>query len=732
MKKHLKYLLIIVLISNTLLYSQQKDTLQKVDLEEIIITDKQSSTGIDRMPDVKDNVIYAGKKNEVVLLSKSNADLSTNNSRQLFVKVPGIHVWESDGSGIQTSIATRGLSPNRSWEFNVRQNGYDISPDIFGYPEAYYTPPTEAIEKIEVIRGASSLQYGPQFGGLINYQFKKANPVKKISVESAQTLGSYGLFNSYNSLSGTIKKFNYFGFLHYRSANGWRENSKYNSLTGHIALGYQVSKKIRINAEYTKMDFTSQQAGGLTDADFKTNARQSSRARNWFGAPWNVGSIAIKYDITNNLNVQLKTFVTASERNSVGYLKSINFKDSINPSTQQYNTRQVDRDYYQNYGAELRVSLKYNLFKKQHVLAGGVRGYYGTIKRDQLGVGSTGTDFALNLTNPQYGRSLEFSTTNMAAFAENIFYIGNRIKIIPGIRLENIDNTAKGYINTTSTGQINTNKITRSILLYGVGSEISITKKTNVYFNYSLGYRPVTFSELTPSATTEIIDPNLKDASGYNMDLGYRGSLKEFLKFDISAYYLLYNNRVGSITQNGNLFRTNIGTSESKGVESFIEISPIAIFTDNLNFGDLNIFTSNSYINAIYTKWNNPAIASDPTKSIENKRVENAPQFIHRYGLSYTLKGFSLSAQYSYVGDVYTDAANTEVANATATLGKLPAYKVIDATIGYIFLKHYSLKIGVNNLTDEIYATRRSGGYPGPGILPANGRTFYATFAIKF
>ncbi len=39
---------------------------------------------------------------------------------------------------------------------------------------------------------------------------------------------------------------------------------------------------------------------------------------------------------------------------------------------------------------------------------------------------------------------------------------------------------------------------------------------------------------------------------------------------------------------------------------------------------------------------------------------------------------------------------------------------------------------GINNLTDERYFTRRAGGYPGPGILPADGRTFYVSAGIKF
>ena len=79
----------------------------------------------------------------------------------------------SDPRGIQIGIAASGLSPNISWEFNVRQNGYDIAADPFGYPEAYYNPQMQAIQRIEIIRGQGALQYGPQFGGMVNYILKK-------------------------------------------------------------------------------------------------------------------------------------------------------------------------------------------------------------------------------------------------------------------------------------------------------------------------------------------------------------------------------------------------------------------------------------------------------------------------------------------------------------------------------------------------------------------------------
>ena len=42
------------------------------------------------------------------------------------------------------------------------------------------------------------------------------------------------------------------------------------------------------------------------------------------------------------------------------------------------------------------------------------------------------------------------------------------------------------------------------------------------------------------------------------------------------------------------------------------------------------------------------------------------------------------------------------------------------------------VKAGINNLQDAMYFTRRAGGYPGPGALPADGRNFFFSIGAKF
>ena len=519
-------------------------------------------------------------------MDKLNADLSINNARQVFGKVPGMSVWENDGSGIQVGIAARGLSPNRSWEFNVRQNGYDISAEPFGYPEAYYSPPMEALEKIEVTRGSASLQFGTQFGGVVNYKIKKPCAIKKMRIEAVQTIGSYGLFSTYNAVGGTVGKWSYHGFIQHRTANGWRENSFYTTTAAYWYSSYQFNARLKVSGEYTHNSFNSQQPGGLTDQQFKNNHQQSFRERNWFGAPWNLASVNVHWKANENLELNFKTFATLAERNSVGFTKGITIADTLNLLINAYNPRQVDRDRYKNYGIEVRSIQKYQLLNKEQILSGGFRIYKGNTDRNQSGIGTSGNDFDLSLTASQYGRHFTYQTTNFALFAENIFQLTKKLKIVPGIRYETIQNSGSGYLNTNGNGAINLEKRTRNFFLFGMGSEYAVSEKTNFYANYSQAYRPVTFSELSPSATTDIIDPNLKDASGFNADFGFRGTVKNFLNFDVGVFHLQYDNRIGSLNQNGNVFRTNIGTSVSRGIESFIELNVMKFFTDSSRVGE--------------------------------------------------------------------------------------------------------------------------------------------------
>jgi Fe(3+) dicitrate transport protein len=705
------------------------DTIPPLVLSGVEISTQRTVLPVHRLPNVHGNILIAGKKNEVIELSKSTADLATVNQRQLFARVPGLMIWENDGSGIQIGIAARGLSPNRSWEFNTRQNGYDISPDVFGYPEAYYAPPMESVERIEVLRGSSALQFGPQFGGVVNYVLKSGHGNKPFFYESRQTAGSYGLFSSYNAIGGTKNKWSYYAFTQQRRGNGWRANSAFDVKSIYGSLEYRHNANLLVGVNITHSQFLSQQPGGLTDEEYKQDWRSSSRSRNWLRVPWNVAALYSKIRTSKHSLLDIKFFGVLADRSSVGYMKAINVLDTINAETDSYNPRKLDIDEYQTWGAEMRWLLEYQLFGTEHQLAMGARYSDAQTHRRNDGVGSSGALFDTDTAQDDFGKNLFFDNDNTAAFIENIFHVGNRLTITPAVRMENLTSKTRGYISLQE-GDFNPVLRKRTFVLAGLGLQYE-WENMNVYANASQSYRPVTYGDFTPASTTDIIDPNLKDASGYNAEFGFRGIHKSWLNFDAGCFYLMYDNRIGTVLKDGVNFKTNIGTSVSRGIELYVEFDLIKMMVTQPQRGSLCFFVSGTVMDARYTQWDHPLIADDPLKAIENKRVEYAPEQIWRSGLTYKVKGLSTAVQWSFVDDVYTDATNTEAPSTNAQVGKIDAYNVWDASLKYEFTQSFFLQIAVNNMLDTRYATRRAGGYPGPGLMPGTGRTISCTLGLN-
>ncbi|MBM3440569.1 MAG: TonB-dependent receptor, partial [Bacteroidetes bacterium] len=286
-------------------------------LSDITLVGRNLKADIHFLPEIVGTNINAGKKNALIVMDHVQGNLVTNTMRQVMAKVPGIQIWESDPSGIQIGIAARGLSPNRSWEFNTRQNGYDISSDPFGYPEAYYTPQLNSVQRIQVLRGAASLQYGPQFGGLVNFILKDGSDINKpFQYESQQTAGSFGMFNTYNAIGGQNEKSHYYAFWDHRRGDGFRANSDYTVNTGFGSYSWKLNEKLKLGFEITHFDYLSQQPGGLTDAQFAQDAYRSLRSRNWFEVKWNMAAVNLDYSFSKQSRLNVKVFGMAGDRNS--------------------------------------------------------------------------------------------------------------------------------------------------------------------------------------------------------------------------------------------------------------------------------------------------------------------------------------------------------------------------------------------------------------------------------
>ena len=706
---------------------------KKMQVKDIIVNaEKNSLISANKVESIQESAIYEAKKTELIIPDLLNPNKAVMLARQLFSRVPGLNIWESDQAGLQLGIGGRGLSPNRTAHFNTRMNGYDIAADPLGYPESYFTPPIEAIERIEIVRGAASLQYGPQFGGMINFKMKKGIDSVPLHGEFRMNGGSFGLMGMSALVGGESKGLNYIGFYSYKQGNGWRPNSDFSAHTVYSSISSNISEHLTLTFDVTNHHSLSQQPGGLTDRQFQVDPSQSSRSRNWFLIDWQIYALNILYEISPITRIHSRTFSVIAQRSSVGNLQNISVLDNGKERT-------LIDGVFANIGNETRLmhTIFINDIPANIVL--GARIYQGYSVQKQ-GFGSKGSDADFTYLDQDNPDQLLYKNPgkNIAGFLECVIRPTENWSIVPGIRVEYIATYANGWYkdrivdlagNLVQSSTYNEQKSNlRSFGLFGLGTSYVFDNGLELYANYAQNYRAMTFSDMRIVNPNFIVDTNLSDEKGFNADLGIRGSLFNGLFYsDISCFYLEYDKRIGTILAADKApyyipyrLRTNIGSSRTIGIEAIVETDIWKLWIDD-DSRSVKAFINVSYLDGIYT--------SSLLTGIKGKQVEQVSPFTLRTGLQYEQDKLKASIQYSYVYKQYSDATNAEY-TSNAVIGLIPSYSIMDISLSYKLLQSLIVDMHIQNVCNESYFTRRAESYPGPGILPSDPRNI--TCSIQY
>ncbi len=725
MKKNLAFIWFVAVAGNLLHAQDQKDSIKTKRLDEIVVKGL-SETNIERLPEIEGTRIWTGKKNEVIRIGNLDANIAEKTARQIFAKVPGVFVYDMDGTGNQINISTRGLDPHRGWEFNIRRNDALTNSDMYGYPASHYSMPMEAVDHIQLVRGTGSLQYGAQFGGMLNYITKRADTTRAFTFESVNSAGSFGLLSTYNAIGGRVGKVEYYVYASKRNSAGYRDDSRTDADAESAMVIYRPVKSLSVKAEFSHSKYLYQLPGQLTDSMFNANPRQSTRSRNYYSPDIYIPSVELDWKVTDRTRLTWLTSAVLGSRSSVMFDKLADVVDAIDPQTLTHALRQVDIDNYHSYTSELRLLHNYELMSTGGTLVLGVQLMRNDLHRKQQGKGTSGSDYDLTLTQPGWGRDLHFKTNNFAFFMENVFNLTEKLSVTPGLRVEMGKSDLGGSITYYPAEELPTS-IEHRFALAGVNISYKLSGQQNLYAGWAQAYRPVILKDIVPSSVYERVDKDLKDAYGYNFEAGYRGSSGPF-RWDVGVFQVRYNNRLGMLSQedeDGNfyLFRTNIGNSITHGAEVFGEyylpVSPV----------NISIFTSSAWMDARYR--NAQVRVGDDNVSVDGNHVESVPSLITRNGMNIRFQRASISVLHSYTAESYADALNTVEPSANGSVGKVPGYGLLDLNSSWRASDHVVIRLNVNNVTNKQYFTKRPQFYPGPGVWSSDGRSVVLTIGLS-
>lgn len=696
-------------------------------LQMVRVTAPAAPGTVRALPRFTAGVLTTGSKSELVSVAGSSVNLAEKTGRQLFAQVPGIFVYDMDGSGNQVNVSARGLDPHRSWEFNVRQNGVLTTSDLYGYPASHYSAPMEAIERIELVRGTASLQYGSQFGGLLNFVVKAPDTTKRAAYESQSSGGSFGLASTWNALGGRIGRVTYYGYASYRRSDGYRANGSSTYDAEYLSASMPLSATLTARVETGRTWYRYQQPGPLTDAMFDADARRATRARNWYSPDITVPSVTFAWTPNTSIRSTLVLSGVFGSRSSVAIGGFANAADTATAGV--WRTRQVDIDNYNSRTVEWRLQRDLRVAARPMTLSGGLVYSDNDTRRRQQGVGSRGSDYSLALEpGGDFKRDLHYRTRNIAAFFESEWRVTSRWTVVPGVRVESGTTRMTGrlaYYDPADTPR----DIRHRFPLFGVRSSVALAPSAEWYGGWSQAYRPMILKDVLPEAVTERTDRSLRDARGWTVESGVRGTALGSVSYDIGAFVMRYANRFGLLTvldASGTPFtyKTNVGTTQTTGLEGRVSL-PVA----TLHGTSWRAFSSASLMDAHYVKGS--VVSVGRNVDISGNQVESAPRTIVRGGVSGYGGRSSLTAQVSHVSRTFADALNTTAPNATGAVGVVPAYTLVDLSGSYTVTSRLQLVAGVNNVFDAQYFTKRPQFYPGPGVWPSDGRSWQLSVRVR-
>lgn len=661
-------------------------------------TDKEKPKGW--LPPVSGAQIFSGKKTAVIDLD-AQARIVGNNYRQALSQSPGLIL--SEESTPLVSIGYRGLNPNRAQFTQVLKDGIPIHADQIGYPEAYYTPALEAVDRIQFLHGGASLQYGPQPGGALNFITKRPQAGQPFTFLTQNVGGSDGLFSSFTSVEGTQGKVGYYAYFNHRQGDGFRsENSDYELNNGSAKLIYAMDNGA--NIVFTAEAYAEEhgEPGGLTVADFSAGSLKATRRFDRFSLDRNFVSLA--YEIAPTPDSFFTTtawwvdYTRLSNRQSN---TGSNFGTVPNGTTsriedQYFNTIGLDSRYRTYWGSE-----------GQHAFSTGIQLYNVDSPRvDSLGATPSAVSGQLRIDSDR-------EVFYLPVYAENKFTFGD-FSITPGLRLENIHQKVRENVNLDKTNPLSplANKsVNEHILLGGIGLEYATDKTSAVYGNISQSYRPQIFTQAVPLGNGQTVNNDLEEGQSIEYELGYRTKVQDWLTLDTSIFLLSFKDQIGSVTTAGITNFQNVGDAIYKGIDFSMTTDLLKIFDHSNRDSSLNWYVNATFLDAEFT--DGPNDGSTP---------QYAPDYLVRTGLNYNYNDkLEISLGGTFQHDTHGDDNNT--ADFT-----IPAFMVWDLTAEWKIHKNVSLLGGINNLLDESYYSRVTAN----GIDPGYGRNFYAGVSLKF
>jgi len=663
--------------------------------------------------------------------------------------VPGVNVVDEEGMGLRLNVGFRGLNPDRSRSVLILEDGIPISVAPYSAPEMYYTPSIDRIARIEVVKGSGSVLFGPQtIGGVIN--LITHGPPESFESHLEARYGSFGFASAVGSVGSTHGQVGYYIQASHNRFAGPRDLNLTSTdvlarfrlqLTDRQAIGIKLS----IYDEYSNASYL-----GLTTPQFEAEPQSNFADYDRLATQRFAGSVTHTEQINRSLQLQSVLYGGILTRNwrRQDFDRTFSDRDyerivgssgqSISPARDEdgnllagvptdgggifFRNSTGNRDRrYTTAGVESRINADYRLGSARGEFIGGMRGHFEDAHLQRFD-GTTARASSGNVREDER----QF-TQALAAYVHNRFIFAERFRVSPGFRFEYISTTRRvdrTRVDGTPTDFGPPVAATTAVIapIPGLGLSFDATEQVTLFTGVHRGFAPPrTQDAITPSGE----DIDLDAEYSWNIELGTRVRVADYLRAEAAGFFLDFSNQViapseaGGVASQSEAGLVNAGQTTHIGAELALVFDPATLAF--LDF-ELPITLAYTHVRSRFSDgWADDLDGLALPYAPENT-LDARLGFIHP-------SGFSAQVGATYIAAQFADRRETVESTPDGTNGQIDARTLIDARVAYANAPTgLTFAVVGKNLADTVYiASRRPS-----GIMSGNPRTIWASIRKDF
>lgn len=570
------------------------------------------------------------------------------------------------------------------------------------HPRSRTPMENQNIERVEVIKGASAVNYGAGFyGGVINLVTKQAQKNNKLDI--TYNTGSFNLHRittDFNTAFGKHKQYRF------------RVNGAFHRENGFQSKGSEIRQNIFIAPTFTyapsdklSISLNTELYRGKRNLNFARSIGRNVSSDTWNTILWDFDNSYTSKDIAADmanalvqLNIQYK--LASHWTSKTDFLYS-NFRaEGAYLRLNSLSNTQIQREFIQflpekggtiNFRQDFIAEYRFSNISNKTLL--GLSYYQGfwdfTRKSAQTGffipidiIDLNSNTPVPNLTTQQLDAftnvrttTIESSNQTLAGYISNAITFNDQVTVLTGVRYDDFKNNA-----TLTNGNEGKDKYNQGKVSYNLGVSIHpFGDNVALFGNYMNGFKNVGPGQNETGNTQNFAPEEVKQwETGFKFNL-FDGKLKSTLSY----YHINIDNAILRYRGTTGIYLAQDGKIESKGFEADLIANPFAGF---------NVVIGYTYNDAKNLKYSTPVA--------EGKQLVLNPQIVTNTWASYKftrsrLKGLGFGIGSNHMSRIYA------VGSVANTFWAQP-YTTVDGTV---FYQQEKFRIGVklNNITDETY-----------------------------